>query len=278
MEQPRPEPAAGLSTAQSSSALSLWARVACGVVAVAAGTFGILGVFTKDASSIGVPVLLAAAVFFGYLAVSGQRLRTLKLGEYEAGFDQLADVVTRNVLKNPEVPPEAKEDVAAELESVRAELPPSTKRAVSKILTDQERAELLEREFRTQLLQLFPVEMVGDYGFLDGSRAVRLRRGERELAAYLRFSSRALDLADIQGFFNELHGPMRLLLVSNVPLSEHAAVLLKTHPRHDQAGFVQWRRPVDNGALAEAINVRLEPSSGGHHHLTETRRLTHSAT
>lgn len=246
--------------------------MACGLVGAASGVFGVLGVFTKGASSIGVPVLLALAAFFGYLAVSGQRLRTLKLGEYEAGFDQIANAVRRGVLENPEVPAETKEDVAAELEGVRAELPSSTRRAVSRILTDQERAELMANELRTQLSQLFPVEFVGDYTFLDGRKAILLRRGDRELAVDFRLASSGnmgfagafLTIADVKGYAAEMPGPMRLLLVSNGRLSEPAAELLKAmeHGR-DQAGFVQWRGGIDNGALAEAINARLNPPPAG---------------
>ncbi|WP_405070409.1 hypothetical protein OG558_12705 [Kribbella sp. NBC_01510] len=265
MSPTEPEPPAKPSQPnQPSSSIRLgWiARVTCGLVGAAAGVLGVIGVFTKDASSIGVPVLLALSAFFGYIAVSGQRLNRLKMGEYEAAFDQLAHVVTYNVLENQSVPTEVKGDVAAALGEVRAELPTSTRRALSDALFAAQNQSMYERALRMELRRLFPDDYAGLYVSHDGIDAVRLR-GQTEkqnLAVSMKFVSHAeLHSRDLKGFLTEFGPPIRLLLVSNAPLSGLAEAHMATLMRElDYASFVQWRSPADNEALVKEINRRLE--------------------
>ncbi|TDC30768.1 hypothetical protein [Kribbella albertanoniae] len=74
-ERPRPS-----SDTDDWSQLGWIARTTCGL----AGGAGIYGVFLEGTNTGGVPILLVLAAFFGYLAASGQRLISLKIGDNEA--------------------------------------------------------------------------------------------------------------------------------------------------------------------------------------------------
>jgi hypothetical protein len=235
---------------------------------VAASVFGVFGVFHKDASSIGVPVLLALSAFFGYLAVSGQRLRSLKMGEYEAAFDQLAQTLTHKVLENPAVPADAKGDVAEALGEVCAPLPTSTRRAVSEVIFTQQSWSQYEQAVQDELRRLFPDEYAGWISMIDGSRAIMLRRnqmpgGARTLAVLPRWvMGSRVGIEDMDTLVRELYGPDRILQVSDGPISDQATRLLShLPPEPDKASFVQWRGSEDNDALVEAIGRLLSPQS-----------------
>lgn len=219
-----------------------------------------VGVFTKDASSAGVPVLLALGAFFGYLAASGQRLRSLRVGDNEIALDRIADAVTRSVLENPSVPSQAKEDVAAALERIQPRLPSSTRRALYDVITDQQRSDAYEESLRAALRHLFPDEYVGDLAMLDGSWATRLRRGGRELAVQMRFTkSSVIGPAEMSGLVSDAYGPLPLLLVSNASIGEwYFATLARLHPEPDKVDFVQWAGQQDNPALVAAVNRKLD--------------------
>lgn len=124
-----------------SAALGPLARFAAAVAAVVSGAAGIYGVFREGTNTGGVPILLVLAAFFGYLAISGQRLTRVKIGDNEAGFDRVVNVLSHRILENPALSVETKGEVAEALEEVGPALSRRTRRVVGAALNAQEMAE-----------------------------------------------------------------------------------------------------------------------------------------
>jgi hypothetical protein len=111
---------------QAGNPLSRGERAACAVVGLTGGAAGAVGVFVDGTNAGGVPVLLGLGAFFGYMAVSGQRLSHIKVGNNEASF-------IGRILRDPKISDEAKLEVAERLEENR-DLPPAAQRVVSEVL------------------------------------------------------------------------------------------------------------------------------------------------
>lgn len=154
-------------------------RGAAAAAAIVAGGGGIYGVFEEGTNTGGVPVLIAAAAFFGYLAISGQRLSSLRIGDSEAKFDRIAERVTRDVLEDPAVPADVKSDVAEALDAYRGDLPPRSRRAIDTAI-ESARAEAAYR-----------VRALGHLG-----QVVRDRRPADSLEAWNSFAGHALLLSE----------------------------------------------------------------------------------
>ncbi|MFC6155383.1 hypothetical protein [Kribbella jiaozuonensis] len=107
--------------------------------------------FQEGTNTGGVPVLLVVAAFFGYLAVSGQRLTSLKFGDNEARFDRVADRVARDVLEDPAVPTAVKAEVAEALDSYQGDLPARSRRAIDMAIVEGRR----EEAYRASALNAF---------------------------------------------------------------------------------------------------------------------------
>jgi hypothetical protein len=127
-------------------------------------------------------------------------------------------------------------------------------------------ATLFDQALRAELRRLFPDEHAGVYNLLDGTKGILLQRGQlederRHVAVLVNFvEADEVSIGDITGFLNELPGPMRVILVSNKPLSKAAEERIASQMYElDKGTYVLWRGGVDNGALAEAVNRLLSP-------------------
>lgn len=242
---------------QSSTELSLAARAACGVVAVAAGVPGAIGVFAEGTNSGGVPVLLVLAALFGYLGISGQRLTRLKIGEHEAGFGRVVRAA-EHVLKDPMVPEAAKGEVAEALEDVRPDLPTATRRSVTAALDTHMEAVLYEQRVRDALTQMFDAVRVPSERHAAGGIDAIVTTEDRAVYVDIRYATKApptLRNIRLEERFPFAFVPdtARLLLISNQPLNQSTTAILE----RENTRFVQWRDPADNEDLERAVNAEL---------------------
>lgn len=90
-----------------------------------------------------------------------------------------------------------------------------------------------------------------------------MQGGARTLAVLPRWvMGGRVGIEDMDTVVRELYGPIRMLQVSDGPMSDQAMRLLsQLPPEPDKASFVQWRGSEDNDALVEAINRMLELSN-----------------
>jgi hypothetical protein len=257
----RPEQGDG-DDALGSTQLGWVARSVAAVVGAAAGTAGSIGVFVEGTNSGGVPVLLTLGAFFGYLAISGQRLSHLKVAGNEAKFDRMARV-TQRVLEDPTVPDATKGEVAEALDDLRAELPAGTRRAVSTALDTQQAAGDYLNRLQTALLRLFEAEYVGEVAVERDSFDTILRRSNRALFVRGRYRPvgdlGVQDVTDVRTYYRgDVYSVWGGLLVSNQPLSRIAQNLLEINvPDSKHVEFVRWTGPVDDENLKRAVNLLL---------------------
>lgn len=195
--------------------------------------------------------------------MSGQRLRSLRVGEYEAAFDRIANAVTHRVLENPAVPDEAKNELAEALDGVHADLPSSTRRAVAEVLSDQQRAEAYESDLRAELWRHFgPAEYRAETGLQDGSTGIILKRGARSIIVQAKFTRAPTFRAqDASGFALRADFGVPVILVAPAPLGPGSVGVLAQLLGDDNLEFVQWRGSADNGVLLETINRMLNQAN-----------------
>src|SRR5690349_21740411 len=117
-----PPEGSGTTVEPSDEVLGRWPRALCAVIAIAAGAGGTIGDFKEGSNGGAASVLLALFAFFGYLAISGQRLSVLKVGDSEARFSKVTRVVEQ-VLEDPATSEQTKAKLADGLDEIRPELP-----------------------------------------------------------------------------------------------------------------------------------------------------------
>jgi hypothetical protein len=129
-------------TAQFTPSAAAFSRAERAVFALLGATSGIAGgaaVVIDGTNTGGVPLLIGLGAFFGYVAISGQRITRLKVGDNEANFGLIANRMASEVLEDPRVSADAKGEVAEVLDGFRADLPPRARRAVD-VTRDEQRA------------------------------------------------------------------------------------------------------------------------------------------
>jgi hypothetical protein len=246
--------------AHGSTQLGRGARAVCGIAATASGVAGGFGVFTEGSNSGGVPVLLALAAFFGYLAISGQRLVRVKIGDHEAGFDRVVRVVTRRVLEDPAVPSSTKTEIAEVLDEVRPELSASARRAVSATLSLQQLEQAYQEMVNETVHQLFQDEYVGNVMPAPGRDDTFLRRDGHSIFVTSKFVEALVPVEAIvdllSSYTGEVYSVSGGLLVSNRSLSFGAAQLLAASDPTGRFAFLEWDGK-DDEALVSAIDSLL---------------------
>ncbi|GAB2593827.1 hypothetical protein [Kribbella endophytica] len=233
--------------------LSRGERIACTAIALAAGGAGAVGVFLDGTNTGGVPVLLALGAFFGYLALTGQRLNSLKIGDNEATF------LTR-MLRDPGLSEQTKVEVAEQLEHSPG-LPSSAQRAVDAVLdTQQQLVAQYRRQARAAIQRLagsaLEAEASLDREPLDWDVLLR-PEGGAQVAVEIKHRHRGLTGAEATEMLQLTAGsssvPLGLIVVNqDVPTGVHYASASATWR------MVTWRNRDDDDALAAALQEVLQ--------------------
>lgn len=243
--------------------LKMPARIACGVVSVVTGAAGGIGSFVPDSNGGGIPVLLAIAALFGYLAISGQRITLLKLGDNEARLSRAVRAAGR-ALSDPEVPESTKAEIAEDLDAIAPTLSAQTRQAVERVLTNRSDALSYELAVKDALESMFPEEYIGEVinnekrfdALLQSDKAslvVEIKHGRSDrVASMVEDAARQLEwqLATVPSFTAGL-------LVINRPVSDLLHRLLQQARSQRPLAAVTWRGPEDNEALRAAVNRLL---------------------
>jgi hypothetical protein len=226
------------------------------VVGLAGGAAGAVGVFVDGTNAGGVPVLLGLGAFFGYMAVSGQRLSHLKVGNNEASF-------IGRILRDPKISDTAKLEVAEHLEE-NLDLPPAAQRVVSEVLDSRAFAAQYEQQVVDGIERVagpaIAERRVPSRPAYDWDLLLRSDRGSA-VAVEIKWRNRAIGQVELR---------QMLRLVSEYG-SEPVGVMVMNQPVI--AGFkyvtsgpagdilwlaVSWNGPGDDANLKAALDQVLE--------------------
>lgn len=252
--------------------LRLWERAVFGVVGLAAGSVGATGVFIDGANAAGTLALIGVGAVFGYLGGSGQRLTTFKVGGAEARLGRVTDAVTDIVLKNEDIPNEARREVAEQLDDIA--LPPSSRRAVREVLTAAEEGVRFDDEIELAIERVRGDDLVAWTAPKVAAWDALLRRKAPEdgpddfgapAVVMLKWSGRPLTHGEVLTALQRI--PLELVRDVVVVFNMQPAIPgLVGNPQGFSQTFghaslrwqaVVWRDPSDDQALAEAIDHAL---------------------
>jgi hypothetical protein len=116
---PQPPPAPEPLPEPRDATLRRPARSTALLVGVAAAVTGAVATFFHGANGAPATALIAVGAVFLYLGISGQRLTRLKIGDNEANLTR----VIEDLVTDPGIPPEIKQEIATSVADRRAELP-----------------------------------------------------------------------------------------------------------------------------------------------------------
>ncbi|TDD44478.1 hypothetical protein E1263_40655 [Kribbella antibiotica] len=242
--------------------LKLPARIACGVVGTVAGAAGGIGSFVPDSNSGGVPVLLAGAALFGYLAISGQRITLLKLGDNEARLSRAFRAAGR-ALRDPDVPEQTKAEIAEDLEPISSKLPTQTRQSVDQVLTDRDDALNYERAVKGALESMFSEQYTGEMINKREQFDALLQSGDASLVVeikHLRGNPSRIGKMIVQELAWQLTTVPTFtagLLITNQPITQRLAELLEQAAPRYRMEAVTWRGAEDDNALRASVSRLL---------------------
>lgn len=234
--------------------------------AIVAGAGGLYGVFQEGTNTGGVPILLVVAAFFGYLAIAGQRLSSLRFDDNEAKFDRVVDRA-RDVLEDPDVPNATKSEVAEVLDAVREDLASSVRRSVDAVFDRRRQDELYEHTAITAVDELLMERarqernQIRSYGVAGSNVTVHTGSG----SGFVISAARAPRVGEkgwgpalvavLNDFEDDLEVGLRrymLFITDVVPEWGHGLELVNLGGV--TVLMVQWNGPWDNEALGEALD------------------------
>ncbi|TCC39487.1 hypothetical protein [Kribbella sindirgiensis] len=233
------------------ASLSRLERAVCAVVGLATGGAGGVAVFVDGSNVGGVPLLIGVGALFGYLAVSGQRLSQVKVGNSEASF-------IGRILRDPTVSDEAKAEVAERLDEVP--LPSGTQRAVNEILDARAAADAYRRQVIGAVERLAGAEITARATEDQPPRHWDLLLGSGDrIAVEITWRGRPqtpdqvtemLQMTAAHSF--EAYG----LIITNQPVPGGA----RYEPQDELWLGVSWSSPADDVNLAAALQELLRAS------------------
>jgi hypothetical protein len=236
--------------------LSRGERAACAVIGLTGGAAGAVGVFVDGTNAGGFPVLLGLGAFFCYLAVSGQGLSHIKVGNNEASF-------IGRILKDPKISDEAKLEVAEHLEE-HLDLPPAAQRVVSEVLDSRALAAQYEQEVMAAIERVagpaIAVRRAPGRPAYDWDLLLRSGRGTA-VAVEIKWRNRPIGQIELR---------QMLRLVADYS-SEPVGVMITNQPvtpgsKYATAGpagdilwlAVSWNGPADDANLKAVLDQALE--------------------
>lgn len=113
------------------------------------GIAGIGAVFIPGTAAGGAPVLLAVALIFAYLALTGQAVTHLKVGENEARFSGTRVVL--GVLNDPEIPLASRKRVASTIERSSIARSSDVQRAIEDVSEAAKLSYLYDQNLMTEV-------------------------------------------------------------------------------------------------------------------------------
>ncbi|WP_433008397.1 hypothetical protein [Kribbella sp. CA-294648] len=255
----REDPDASERPGEDDGELATSQRVVCTAVALVTGAGGGVGVFVDGASSAGVPVLLGIGALFGYIAISGQRLTRLKLGDNEAAFGRSF----KRILKDPDISDYAKAEVAEHLDEDDLPLPKSVKDVVHAVLEDRRQSMAYERDVSSALMRTVGsdrrIELDGTE-FADGG-VVFTGPESGVIGIAVKWFEQPVD--DVE-FFRAVRPLGRIsqfgILVTNQSCGE-SAFNFDVHGRSAEWTIVTWRNPADDAELWRAYGRVVNDAS-----------------
>jgi hypothetical protein len=241
---------------QAGNPLSRGERAACAVVGLTGGAAGAVGVFVDGTNAGGVPVLLGLGAFFGYMAVSGQRLSHIKVGNNEASF-------IGRILRDPKISDDAKLEVAEHLEE-NLDLPPAAQRVVSEVLDSRAVAAEYEQQVVAAIERvagpaIAERRVLGRQAY-DWDLLLRADRGSA-VAVEIKWRNRAISQVELRQMLRLVaeysSEPVGVLVTSQpvIPGSRYATI----GPAGDILWLaVSWNGPGDDTNLKAALDQALE--------------------
>lgn len=250
-------------------------RAIAGLLSIAVLGVGAISVL-REGSAVavaGVPLLIAAGVVFGYLAVGGQRLRSLKFGEHAAV--EFAGDLLNDVLTDERIPEEARVEYAARAKrQTDAVVPPEVDKVVERTLSAAESAQQYEIQVAAKLEEVLvraggPLAVADNTG-VPGPRRhqsladIEVTAGSNTGYIEMLWSRRSyLESSRIASFLAALINMGSLtsdgqsppaLIVTNLPLAASATSVLRSWPN---VRSVTWRNESDDETLANAVQLLL---------------------
>jgi hypothetical protein len=134
-------------------------RTIAGVLGASAAGAGGVATFVDGSNPGGAPLLLGIGALFLYLALTGQRLIRLEAGGAKAELARTRralEEVVEDVIVDPDVPDQAKAEIAEDLKSANVSLSRSARRAVDSVLSARERALRYEKSVHSAIYRLRP--------------------------------------------------------------------------------------------------------------------------
>ncbi|WP_133785646.1 hypothetical protein [Kribbella sp. VKM Ac-2571] len=215
----------------------------------ATGGAGAVAVFVDGSNVGGVPLLIGVGALFGYLAVSGQRLSQVKVGNSEATF-------LGRILRDPSMSDEAKAEVAERLDDVP--LPPGTQRAVDEVLDARAAADEYRLRATAAVERLAGGDIAARATLARPPQGWDLLLGTGEpVAVEIKWRGRPQSPAEVTEMLRltaENNVAALGLIITNQPVPGGA----RFEPEGELWLGVSWSSPADDANLADALQELLQ--------------------